>query len=573
VIVYGHHAYTLDVPAVVRDLGAHISRLPSTPDSDAIVDLLVDLGEACSALIDARSPHGDDDVDSLREWSGALRAAASGLVASLHHDDAAVSAAIARARCSILALDAAIGDVGGVPARTAEGFAHYSLFPHQYVLAAERFADACAPQSVACIGIRTIGVPLAYVVAAALERRGVATRVFTVRPRGMPFDRTVALSDRLRRRIREADASHYAIIDEGPGLSGSSFAAVSEALQTLGVAAAAIVLFPSWEAPAAALRSRRGQRAWQRHAHITASFEEVFAPDPRSDISAGKWRQHVFGGRVDRWPAVQPQHEKRKYLQHADGGAVVSRFAGLGRYGRAKLRRAEALAAGGFGPAPIALANGFLTQTWIDGTPLGADDAGSAAVADRVASYLAFLRRTFPTGRCARVADLVDMVAVNVRDALEPEALAPIDPLLDEAAAFDEAEIAVDGRLLPYEWVSAGSDLVKMDALDHHADDFLPGSRDIAWDVAGAIVELGLDAPRRARLIARYQARAGDRTIARRLPFYETAYLSYRIGYTALALESVRATPDGPRFARLTERYRRSLAARAAVPRRTAQRR
>ncbi len=54
--------------------------------------------------------------------------------------------------------------------------------------------------------------------------------------------------------------------------------------------------------------------------------------------------------------------------------------------------------------------------------------------------------------------------------------------------------MAIDGRMLPHEWVTDGGRLMKVDALDHPADDFLPGCRDIAWDVAGACVELGLSA-------------------------------------------------------------------------------
>jgi hypothetical protein len=113
---------------------------------------------------------------------------------------------------------------------------------------------------------------------------------------------------------------------------------------------------------------------------------------------------------------------------------------------------------------------------------------------------------------------------------------------------------------------------MKADALDHHADDFFPGPRDIAWDVAGTIDEIGLDAGRRRQFVARYKARSADRTIANRLCFYEAAYLAYRLGYATLAAESLRPTPDGARFARLTERYRHSLAA-LALPHRSARRR
>jgi hypothetical protein len=570
VIVYGHHAYRLGVQRFVTELDARLSHLPTSPGRDTIVDLLVDLGEASSAVIDALCPVRDDDVDRLRPWSDTLHGVARALAASVDHDQDGVRKALTASQRAAAVLDAAT-DMRHVPARTAEGFAHYSLYPEQYVVAAERFLESHDPRSVTCIGIRTIGVPLAHVVAATVERRGIAARVFTVRPRGHPFDRHLAISERLRRRICESAATHYAIVDEGPGLSGSSFAAVSEELLVLGIEADRIVLFPSWTPQDASLRSQRGQRAWDRHVRITASFEDVFAPDPTSDVSAGRWRRRVFGHDETRWPAVNPQHEKRKYL-HTNATQWVSRFAGLGRHGRAKLRRAETLADAGFTTQPEHLGHGFLTQAWVAGTPLDMGDGQASDVLDRLASYLAFLRRTFATGRRASVGDLVEMMQVNALEGLDAERVPAIDVLGHDASAFDEPQIGVDGRMLPHEWLSTASGLVKTDALDHHADDFFPGSRDIAWDVAGAIVEFGLDTNSTARLVTKYRARSGDRTITRRVPFYEAAYLAYRLGYTTLASEALGSTAEGARFARLTARYRHSLAA-LSPPRRSVARR
>jgi hypothetical protein len=107
---------------------------------------------------------------------------------------------------------------------------------------------------------------------------------------------------------------------------------------------------------------------------------------------------------------------------------------------------------------------------------------------------------------------------------------------------------------------------MKVDALDHHADDFFPGCRDIAWDVAGAVVELGLDGDAETALLERYRQRSRDTTIAARLPFYTAAYLAYRLGYATLAAHSLGSAPDGARFSKAVRRYRRLLAARAERP-------
>jgi hypothetical protein len=121
--------------------------------------------------------------------------------------------------------------------------------------------------------------------------------------------------------------------------------------------------------------------------------------------------------------------------------------------------------------------------------------------------------------------------------------------------------------MLPHEWLRTAHGLIKVDALDHHADDFVPGCRDAAWDLAGAIVEFDLDDAARAEIVARYAERSCDRTIGGRLEFYTLAYLAWRIGYVTLAAETLGDSADGVRFRRAAERYRRSRAGRAVAVR------
>jgi hypothetical protein len=396
-----------------------------------------------------------------------------------------------------------------IRARTAEGFAHYGLYPEQYLIAAERFVTERAPRSITCIGIRTIGAPLAHVVAAAAERHGVGARVFTVRPRGHPFDRRITWTERLQRRLLDVPTDCFGIIDEGPGLSGSSFAAVSEALMELGIDSKRIVLFPAWLPPERALRVSRGRAAMRRHTKMVGTFDEV-APSTLENLSAGAWRTRVFGG--------------------------------------------------GFSSRPLTLAGGFLAQEWIDGVPITGQQTSTTTI-DRLSEYLSFLRSTFRTGRRARVDDLAEMMSENLGEAVGDEALPLVDALAADAKYFDEPQVAVDGRMLPYEWIADHHGrLMKTDAFDHHADDFLPASRDVAWDVAGTIAEFDLDPHGTSYLITAYASRSKDRTIARRISFYHAAYLAYRLGYVTMAAETLGDTPDGRRFTAIRTRYRRSLA-------------
>src|SRR5690606_5152455 len=89
------------------------------------------------------------------------------------------------------------------------------------------------------IGIRSIGTALAALVAAAIGAR----QAISVRPVGHPFDREIRAAPDL---LAGADMrGDFAVVDEGPGLSGSSFASVAKWLASQGVEKERIHFFPS----------------------------------------------------------------------------------------------------------------------------------------------------------------------------------------------------------------------------------------------------------------------------------------------------------------------------------------
>jgi hypothetical protein len=123
-----------------------------------------------------------------------------------------------------------------------------------------------------------------------------------------------------------------------------------------------------------------------------------------------------------------------------------------------------------------------------------------------------------------------------------------------------ERPVALDGRMLPHEWLrTPPGRYLKTDSVDHHADHFFPGCQDIAWDVAGACVEFALPPADRCRLTGQYRKLSGDRTIAARLGPHIIAYLAFRLGYAHLAAETLGDAPDGRRFAELAARYATEL--------------
>jgi hypothetical protein len=403
-----------------------------------------------------------------------------------------------------------------------EGFAYYALDPELYRMAARRFVAELRPSSVAVIGIRSIGTTLGAVVETELRKQGVTTRFATVRPRGHPFDRELRV---------DYDLAHswlgwsgvFAVVDEGPGLSGTSFASVSEFLGALGVRNDRIVLFPSWDADPGAFTSDRARRCWDRHRRYTVPFEDLHKFDDAADLSGGKWRESLR-----RWPAVQPQHERRKYLR----GDRLYKFAGYGRYGREKLERAAHL--DGWIPPVLGLEDGFLMTRWVEGKAVRTN----AAFVEHAARYLAHIAREFRTGQPADTATVAHMIEVNTGRSWSG--------LLPEGEA-----VLLDGRMARHEWLETAGGYVKTDALDHHDDHFFPGPQDIAWDVAAFGVECG--APH--RIAERYAELSGDRDIAARLPFYRIAYLAFRLGYCDVAADALGDWEDAARFRRARQRY------------------
>jgi hypothetical protein len=207
------------------------------------------------------------------------------------------------------------------------------------------------------------------------------------------------------------------------------------------------------------------------------------------------------------------------------------------------------LSAAGFGPKPRALLNGILELDWIDGSPAAQVSNG---LLKRAADYLAFVKRQFATGAPDTIDELQLMIQTNTT------AAGLVVDVTESASALSREpgeRVGVDGRMLAHEWIESSSGFMKVDALDHHDDDFFPGCRDIAWDIAGTCVEWNLEDSAIAWFVDRYRRQSGDACIFRRLPFYEAAYAAYRLGYAHMARNTVADPAEAIRFARLENHY------------------
>ncbi len=465
-------------------------------------------------------------------------------------------------------------------ATVSEGYAYYGLYPETFLDAAIRFHREVSPSRVAPIGLRSIGTSLSAVTAAVLLELGCVVESFTVRPRGHPYDRHLTLSPEFSGLIAAQRGTHFLIVDEGPGLSGSSMGCVAQALSSLGHDDPHIVYFPSWEPERMGFASDSNRNHWLRHRKYSSDFDTVMLesgrlfPDLDSagliDISAGKWRSFLYSDPAD-YPAVFPQHERRKYLYPGvapitvldgrftagDGtsGTCLYKFVGLGHYGRRTMALAIQLGEAGFSPPSPKLESGFLVSGFIPGRPLTVLDVNTSLL-DTIARYLAFLKKTFPSDQGTPVEQIYGMIYENIMESMGKSWAYLVERLETVCRNNrDASPVALDGRMLPHEWIETERGLLKVDGANHFADHFFPGFQDIAWDIAASCTEFDLDREGREYLIRRYTALSGDYSISSRLSCNTIAYLASRLGYTFEAADALSSTPDGDRFLILSRWY------------------
>jgi hypothetical protein len=380
--------------------------------------------------------------------------------------------------------------------RRAEGYAHYALYPESYIASARQSG---LDHRCTVIGIRSIGLGLAGVVSAVLG----AKPPVSLRPLGEPFRREVrAAADLLASQMEEGD--QFAIVDEGPGLSGSSFASVAAWLMSRGVAASRIHFFPSHEGepgPAACSEIKAIWAAVHRHAArqddvllhpyglrawITAKLG--MSCSSLTDVSAGEWR--LITEQSSPLPPADARFERRKFIAATESGEWFVKFAGLGQLGLHKYEDTCLLAAAGFVPDAPAICHGFIAQRWI--AQQRAPSGARQPPVERMADYIAFRSRHFPAAEPgASLEELAEMAVHNTREALDLKSAAKLEALLVEAQPLKHTlrPVRTDGRLHAWEWLWSSAGVLKADAVDHCRGHDLVGCQDILWDIAGAAVE------------------------------------------------------------------------------------
>jgi hypothetical protein len=580
VIVFGDRARVRSPAAQIAALRRELARLPEHPAGiqrhAALAALLLAAGELAQGLADAAFARAG--LDAPDAAASAAMAVAAILGRALWRSQAAGYAGATVPGC-----DEALARLADLPlpdtvtARAGEGFQHYAVYPETYArAAAAAFAAGAAPL---VVGIRSIGTTLAAAVAGALPEG--SELPLTVRPVGPPFQRRLALGPEIVQALAAARGRRVAVVDEGPGLSGSSFGAALDALEGAGIPAGDVRIFPSHAGdvgPAAGARTRARWAAARRvHVPFEAAFLDPRRPglrewvadltgrleEPPQDLGAGGWRRHVWADAAA-WPPAIAMRERRKYLLRAGSQRFLARFIGLGEPGREAAARAEALGAAGFSPPVLGVRHGFLLTRWVEAQRLWPRPAAfpRARLLDRLAAYLSFRARHFPgdAARGASPASLLEMARLNAAEGGAPMAAERLDrfaawlPELARAAR----PVAVDGRLHGWEWLLLpDGQLWKTDATDHCDAHDPIGHQDLAWDVAGAVIELRLDEAE-AVALRRALASAGHPIEPEPLAFYRATYLGFQLGLHASAVPLSDAA-EAARLAAAAERYRRCL--------------
>ncbi|HZV34836.1 MAG TPA: hypothetical protein VFB72_09715 [Verrucomicrobiae bacterium] len=464
-----------------------------------------------------------------------------------------------------------------VTVKIPEGFAFYALYPEQYCEAALAWSDCNGKDSndrkVLVVGIRSIGTTLSALVSATLAVAGWQTKRISVRPTGPPFERATSLPEHVR-----GSAARALVVDEGPGISGSSMASVAEALVQQGFAPEQISFLPGHSGEPGTAASSEVQDWWRRARRYVASWNELrwngmtLAESVKTksaeiaggrtnfskveDLSCGRWREKIFAER-SAWPWAPISFERMKFLcTNEDGCSILWKFSGLRECQTPK----EAKVTTEGTVPPLALFRGFIALPWIEGEPLSIDDGKKPDVVRQIARYIKAASKTPLTAseQAGAFERIHEMLYWNTKEALGADFAERVNGFAKTIRIDESGPAYGDGRLAPHEWMrTREGKIVKLDSFGHDADHTMVGPQPIYWDVAGAIVEWQL--PSAQPLLSELE-QAGIFLRPEVLSFYQMAYAAFRMGQSALCVDAWAFDEvEVERTREAFERYRQQL--------------
>jgi hypothetical protein len=513
---------SLPIGQLLRELSEELEK--AALGGDCVVDALVRAGELETAAADAGRP---DQV----------------LFSTITD---AIAATLVRGQADfepVLGLLEGAAASGEVTCSHAEGFSYYGLSPLDYGDSARLLARELKPH-VGVLGIRSVGSALSAIVAAVLSREGIEADRIGIRPEGEPYRRRTRFS------AREADwvrkklelSADFVVVDEGPGFSGSTLLSVTGALEGAGVPRSSIRIICS--RPASQLHDPDAVQGLEQFSPVAVGYGRRIPAECDRNLGGGLWRELIYSD-CSEWPSCWTDLERIKHLS-LDGSSLL-KFEGFGRFGASARRQGEALSEAGFSPPLLGFENGFARYRWIEGgRPMQRADL-SFEMLERMGRYCAFRARSCEAPSPG-TESLRDMMSRNLD--------------IEFGAIHRLPELAVcrpvypDCRMMPHEWVQTkGGEVFKTDSVGHGDGHQLPGPVDIAWDLAGAIVEWELRDGEAELLLASYHRACGD-DASSRIDAYLFAYLVHRVAYCRMGAASMRNSVDARP---LWEQYQRHL--------------
>jgi hypothetical protein len=463
--------------------------------------------------------------------------------------------------------------------KVPEGFEFYALYPEQYAESAIQFVQTHPDHSakILVVGIRSIGTTLSAIVTEILQRHHFRVDRITVRPTGHPFARTVQLN------IPKASNFKFAIIvDEGPGLSGSSMISTAEALLRIGISQERIFLFPgSGHSP--------GKMASDKTLYLWNKLRKYFTPISAvrwngspleenicskiqkqktfknpcikiQDISYGRWRAISYSHSKD-WPIVSTIFEKQKYYFQFGDKRVIAKFLGLGsiteinRSNQLSLIRAlKKRSQLNWCPPVIAESHGFTCFPWIKGFPI--TRYHQDYFLPKIAQYLKTFSNeeiSLPNLQSA-LSRLLKLIYWNTRESLENKYLSRLHRFL-EKVSFPEKSLPcfIDGRMEAHHWIHTTTGTVQKISAYPHYDHTIIGQQPILWDIAAFIVEAELNHELETKV---FQSTSINQSM---IHFYQLAYLSFKIGLFSISSDSSKDDQERKAFQKALCNYQGKL--------------
>jgi hypothetical protein len=528
--VYGDAEQSVDFQQLLSSLNERLAATDTT-NLESVRALLIEAGQVEQAVADCSGELGHElvaDCEQLTDWAAEQFCALYFDSAPQRHCPSPLHFERGSKKLTV---------------KIPEGFAFYALYPEQYCLSAARWSEQQHRAKTAIvIGLRSIGTTLSAVVNATLRLKGWNSNRFTVRASGHPFNRSVELP-------QLPTTSYALVVDEGPGMSGSSMAAVAQAFLKKGFHRNQIVFFPAHDNGPGDAAPDNVRKCWSSVRIVTTKLDdarwrrqtlqeqlrEACNATSIVDCSAGLWRKVAYENE-NHWPAVGPQFERVKYLCRTDRGSILWKYIGLSpSVAEPMLEQMHERAEKTDSPTPLRICNGFVAMPWIQGERLTTSSSNNEILQTLARYIAASAQEPLPASKakCA-IERLKDMTVFNCREALGDE----FDPRAEKyirAAQLDLTAASYgDGRMATHEWVRDSAGLIwKTDSVGNNADHTLVGKQSVCWDIAGAIVEWNMDDTTTEQFVAKCSSKITDIS-EEELLFYQFAYAAFRLGFCTL---------------------------------------